>query len=515
VLSLLLLVFPGCRGATSVQVDVLEQELRQKEDYIYELEDYLVEYSDKLRRARCTNPSDSDTGTKKSKSSTRSAQPEIIIDSDDLGGLPEDTPEDTSEDTSDNISILPQPEVENNPESATPLLKTPPAENQQPDDFDDFEVPDVEIEDPSANHLNGASLPWPIADAESNVSSPSQVATTSNPLMIPNPVGYRSILERPPGDSPEYPVYQAATNSANPNSQESAYPSIDKPSADAQAWDSSTLGNDFEVEETAAIDRIVIQQLLHQSPSWNPNEGHAPQDSSPQPTTTQRSLLAVVEIRDLSNEPVEAVGKLSLMVMAVPASSESISARLSGSSIKLPGSSKPRRIQRWDFSAEEVDMAWQSSSLGDGLHLEMPLAAERLPQESLELWARLVTDDGQKHLTKRPFHPQHLVAWQNSPLATPEDEISPVMEGAIRLTDSTTQDRTSPHLKEGHRDRLQSIQHQATIHHQAIGVKGTTGTTPQWRPAQTQPLLPARSPAASGTSPRWVAQAGTDQSRTN
>ncbi|MEO2046538.1 MAG: hypothetical protein ABGX16_08180 [Pirellulales bacterium] len=486
-------------------MDVLEQELRQQEDYIYELEDYLVEYSDKLRRARCTNLSDSGTGTKKSNPSIQSAQPEIILDGDDLGGLPDDIPED--------IPILPQPEIEDNPESATPLLITPPAENQQsptPDDFDDFEVPDVEIEDPGANHLNGASLPWPIADVETNVSNPLQVATSTNPLMIPNPVGYRSILERPLSDSPEYPVHQAAKNSANPNSQESAdpsaNPSIDGPSADAQAWDSSTLGNAFEEEETAAIDRIVIQQLLHQSPSRHPNEGHAPQDSSPQPTTSQRSLLAVVEIRDLTNEPVEAVGKLSLMVMAISASTESIASH-------LPGRSKPRRIQRWDFSAEEVSLAWQSSSLGDGLHLEMPLAAERLPQESLELWARLVTIDGQKHLTKRPFHPQQLVAWQNPPLVTPEDEISPViMEGAIRLTDSTTQERTSPLRKESHHDRLQPIQHQATIPHHAIGA---TGITPQWRAAQTQALLPARIPAASGTSPRWMAQAATDQSRTN
>ena len=36
----------------NAQVDVLERELRQQEDYIYELEDYLIEYSEKLRQCR-------------------------------------------------------------------------------------------------------------------------------------------------------------------------------------------------------------------------------------------------------------------------------------------------------------------------------------------------------------------------------------------------------------------------------------------------------------------------------
>src|SRR5436190_12776917 len=47
----------GCRAVDSAQVDVLERELRQQEDYIYELEDYLMEYSEKLRQCRsCSGP---------------------------------------------------------------------------------------------------------------------------------------------------------------------------------------------------------------------------------------------------------------------------------------------------------------------------------------------------------------------------------------------------------------------------------------------------------------------------
>ena len=47
----------GCRAVDNAQVDVLERELRQQEDYIYELEDYLMEYSEKLRQCRsCAAP---------------------------------------------------------------------------------------------------------------------------------------------------------------------------------------------------------------------------------------------------------------------------------------------------------------------------------------------------------------------------------------------------------------------------------------------------------------------------
>src|SRR5687768_8217726 len=51
---LALAALAGCRNLDNAQVDVLERELRQQEDYIYELEDYLVEYSEKLRQARLT-----------------------------------------------------------------------------------------------------------------------------------------------------------------------------------------------------------------------------------------------------------------------------------------------------------------------------------------------------------------------------------------------------------------------------------------------------------------------------
>src|SRR5690606_17687277 len=79
-----------------------------------------------------------------------------------------------------------------------------------------------------------------------------------------------------------------------------------------------------------------------------------------QGSETPASLLSVVEARDASNEPADFNGKVSLMVMTMV-------------------DEKPRRVRRWDFTAEETSAAWQSSNLGDGLHLELPLEETELP----------------------------------------------------------------------------------------------------------------------------------------
>jgi hypothetical protein len=69
-----------------------------------------------------------------------------------------------------------------------------------------------------------------------------------------------------------------------------------------------------------------------------------------------------------------------------------------------------RRIERWDFTPEETAAAWQSSQLGDGLHLELPLTRSKLPEGELELWARVVGADGRKLLTQVPLEPTQLAS---------------------------------------------------------------------------------------------------------
>jgi hypothetical protein len=86
----------------------------------------------------------------------------------------------------------------------------------------------------------------------------------------------------------------------------------------------------------------------------------------------------------------------------------------------------PRRLDRWDFSGDETKAAWQSSLLGDGLHLELPLGKSELPKGELELWARLVCPDGRKLLTQVPFDPLKLATIEDVSkdlqLAAAEDE---------------------------------------------------------------------------------------------
>jgi hypothetical protein len=64
----------GCRAVDNAQVDVMERELRQKEAYIYELEEYLMQYSDKLRDCR-TCQAETVVETKPTRTQSRRAQP--------------------------------------------------------------------------------------------------------------------------------------------------------------------------------------------------------------------------------------------------------------------------------------------------------------------------------------------------------------------------------------------------------------------------------------------------------
>jgi hypothetical protein len=88
-----------------------------------------------------------------------------------------------------------------------------------------------------------------------------------------------------------------------------------------------------------------------------------------------------------------------------------------------------RRVERWDFTPEETAAAWQSSQLGDGLHLELPLAKSQLPPGELELWARVVAADGRKLLTQIPLEPTQLAS-----MADFNAEGSLAAEGSIAPT---------------------------------------------------------------------------------
>jgi hypothetical protein len=222
-------------------------------------------------------------------------------------------------------------------------------------------------------------------------------------------------------------------------------------------------------------------------------------DESEEPT----SLLSVVEARDASNEPADFNGKVSLMVMTIV-------------------DEKPQRVKRWDFTAEETTAAWQSSNLGDGLHLELPLEDTQLPEGPLELWVRLETGDGRKLLSQIPFERLALASIEEaeSHVAAADEEI----DGATHLADANPLRQAKATIKtepirqqpEGPARTVSAEtkaepQWRAATHYSSGANTGyaTTATSKQWntRPSgNTAATKPVDEPTTKGQQQQWRAR---------
>ena len=159
-------------------------------------------------------------------------------------------------------------------------------------------------------------------------------------------------------------------------------------------------------------ERVVIRRLLA--------------DEIPDEPNVSDGLLVVVEAVNGRDEPVDVLGSVSLMVLT-------------------SGDEPQRRIRRWDFDAEEVAAAWQSSALGDGLHLQLPLGGRTLGDRPYELWARVLLGNGQKLLTKQVFRPNQLLTLAAAEKSL-ENETQPTIGGQLKSTiraDSTPAARIS------------------------------------------------------------------------
>jgi hypothetical protein len=313
----------GCRNLDNAQVDVLERELRQQEDYIYELEDYLIEYSEKLRHARMAQCPPG-VSTKSTGAAPRTPLREPTLDEDPV--------------TRPTLPLNGRNKLQAPPAApmSDPASEAPPASTSAP-----TEAPPAEPEiAPPAEQVDPESLEAPelqIGPVGATTTEDSPVAAA--PLLIPDPVDYQTGGEAPPTDPSV-----ATTNAA-------AEPQLAGPQNGSPRLSAKEL----------KIRKIFTQP--------------AADEGSP------GSLLVVVEAVNATDEPVDAVGAASIMVMT------------------RDESGKPQKVERWDFSAEETAAAWQSSHLGDGLHLELPLTKPELPEGELELWARVAADDGAKLLT--------------------------------------------------------------------------------------------------------------------
>jgi hypothetical protein len=365
----------GCRAVDNAQVDVMERELRQQEDYIYELEDAVMTYSEKLRQYRtCEAPMTLNALPTKAK--TPKGGPTIADDSAlespptrrqgrKLPGRP-DAPLQTPPPAIDAFELpptLPAPVPSSTPATAPAAApQTAPVVPRQ------FEPPNLEI-----GPTSDLKLKWkgaaPIATAP---------AGDEAPPFIPDPADYQIDADASP---------LAADHASVDRGADAALPAIasEPPELIAPMPELTPAADPARL--TAR--RLEIRRVLGPSPSADALAG---------------SLLVVVEALNATNEPVDANGEMSLMVMS-GASQEAL-----------------KRIDRWDFTAEETQAAWQSSQLGDGLHLELPLGEGPLPDGQLELWARLVNADGEKLLTKTPFAAGDLRSLEQALAEAPQPE---------------------------------------------------------------------------------------------
>jgi hypothetical protein len=155
-----------------------------------------------------------------------------------------------------------------------------------------------------------------------------------------------------------------------------------------------------------------------------------------------------------------------------------------------------RRVERWDFTPEETASAWQSSQLGDGLHLELPLASAELPTDAdLELWARIVTADGRKLLTQVPLEPATLASMTDF---RAEESLAAQLRGGKATTES-----------------LEPIPVEETVNPQiaAAPITKTAAAEPKpaWRPSTTRLndgrvegyATTAGQPAGAAGQPTW------------
>lgn len=361
----------GCRHIDNAQVDVLESELRKQEDYIYELEGYLMEYSEKLRQARAMQ-----CETVVSKSTERSAsskEPTLDVGSVKRPTLPMNGREKLAPRPE---SSLPAPPATTEAPRAgaegAPGVETAPIPEVEEISPDEMEAPALEI-GPGVQ-----ALPQP--RAYQSVDARRDDRRSPEPLLIPDPIDYQTESDSLAAATP-IPILAP------------------EPAAIEESPAEPLLAAPQLPVERLTADHLKIRRVFAERPS--------PEDDS------ISSLLIVLEALNATDEPVGADGGASLMIMTQDGASAA-----------------GQVVERWDFTAEETAAAWQSSELGDGLHLELPLARTELPAGKLELWARVVGADGRKLLTQIPLEPATLASMQEfdgeRELAT--KELTPVAE---------------------------------------------------------------------------------------
>jgi hypothetical protein len=365
----LLPLLGGCRAVDNAQVDVLESELRKQEDYIYELENYLSEYSEKLRECRSCQELEISSSPAGAPTPAESSHPRSTLRSgvQRPGSI---QPVDPIPATQSPGAAAPA----TSPPASEPSPRRPAAEPAAPSvDPEDFAPPQLDIGPTS-------DLQWQEAAPIATTPSPSTKGGDEAPPYIPDPADYQIDVEPDADDA-------AGTSAAAQGSSPTEEPTLAEPSLQPPLVAEPSLPPPADDASRLVAQRLEIRHVYRESA--------APDVGKP------AALLVVVEALNATDEPVDSNGKVSLMV-AVGETPESLTT-----------------IDRWDFTPEETRAAWQSSQLGDGLHLELPLKETALPEGQLGLWVRLVGADGAKLMTRLPFEANQLTSMASAEAAEP------------------------------------------------------------------------------------------------
>jgi len=446
--QLLLLVLAitslGCRATTDNQIDLLERELRVQEDYIYELEDYVVEYSEKLRDMRAYPQQ------------TAGYAEEIVLEELNPPEFqPQKSQSQKSKPRSSSNKRKPKPKTDED------VLPTPPEPQSSPKKSpteispEEMEIPDeldLQFENSTSKRQKTQRLQQAVAVKLERQSSIKQA--NRQVLSIPDPTDF---VESMPNSEPAVHF----TDEAEVDDSDEQF--VEALFADEHSADNETTQVD------RVVDHLKVVQLFQ-------SEGDK---LSPQ------NLLTVVEALDAKGEPVDLDGEVSLMVMTTDEAT-------------------PQRLKRWNFTAAETIAAWQSSDLGDGLHLELPLEKMELPGEPLEIWVRLVTADGRKFLTQLPFQPDQLTDIVD---ASPQPQ---PRTGLAQIESETTHAPTQLSVLNVETDSDQSttLKNQKTdVFHQGQQlVDLATTSQPRWRSSMQRTDRPVKGFATSNKTQSWKTQ---------
>lgn len=382
---LLLCLFSiGCNNGRQLQTDLYQRELRLQEDKIYQLQDCVDEYQAIIRGYRMevaelkASDSYSAKATASKKPATKSSPKILPLNRSTAGDA--SLPELEFRAPSDSKSIL---EKAPNSNEEAPLFK--------PDTFE----PSTESL-PTPNEL----LDEAIEEAPLFVPQSYEKTQADSPLLILSTIEEESAIGEEIAAKSQFtepftePNYAELSNSDTIDMQIEqsgiVQAEMEPPNATPELSNLSSTYPTTQADEPLKPLKSLGRGFIL---SAREEVGLELRNGSPA-TTGDATLLATLHLFSESFDLSQFQGELSFML------ADQIIA------------GKPNRIARWDFTASEVQQAWQLQEQASQVarkegslkstKIELPLLLpKRLPTDrTLEMWVRVVEPSGKKRLTK-------------------------------------------------------------------------------------------------------------------